>query len=135
MHSIKEISVEQTIERKVKAYLTRLEQRSIPKPSHCQVCGRAHFLRWHGSYVRSLITLGRTYALPIKRLLCVFCGHTFALLPEFVMKFHHYARAAILHAVEMLGSRTYETVAGMFVEQRKRCIAILTLHFWRRKFA
>jgi hypothetical protein len=35
----------------------------------------------------------------------------------------------------MLGSRTYEAVAGMFVEQGERCIAILTLHLWRRKFA
>ena len=134
MHGTTEIAIEQTIERKVEDYLARLERKRIPKPGHCRVCGHAGPLRWHGSYVRSLITLSRTYALPVKRLLCGFCGHTFALLPEFVMKFHHYAKAAILHAVRMLGSRTCEKVAEMFAEQGERCIAILTIHLWRRKF-
>ena len=135
MHGIKESAVEQALERRVKHYLVRLEGNLLEKPSHCRVCSHAGVLRWHGSYVRSLITLARTYALPVKRLLCVFCGHTFALLPEFVLKFHRYAKATILHAVRMLGLRTYEAVAGMFVGQGERCIAILTLHLWRRRFA
>lgn len=135
MYGIKESAVEEMIERKVEYYSACLEGNLLRKPPHCFVCGHAGALRWHGSYARSLITLVRTYALCVKRLLCVFCGHTFALLPEFAMKFHHYARATILHAVRMLGSRTYEMVAGMFVGQGERCIAILTLHFWRRKFS
>ncbi len=135
MHGIKESALEQAIERGVKHYLARLEGNLLEKPTHCLVCGRAGALRWHGSYARSLVTLARTYTLAVKRLLCLLCGHTSALLPEFALKYHRYARAAILHAVQMLGSRTYEAVAGMFVEQGERCIAILTLHLWRRKFA
>ena len=135
MYGTTGIAIEQTIERKVEDYLSHLEGKLIQKPERCEVCGHAGPLRWHGSYMRSLITLGRTYALPVKRLLCALCGHTFALLPEFVVKFHHYARTAILHAVRMLASRTYEAVADMFAPQGERCIAILTLHLWRRKFA
>jgi len=135
MYRTKETAVEETIGRKVEQYLACLEGDLLRKPPHCLVCGRAGSLRWHGSYARSLVTLARTYTLEVKRLLCLLCGHTSALLPEFALKYHRYARAAILHAVRMLGSRTYEAVAGMFVEQGERCIAILTLHLWRRKFA
>ncbi|MFH1186053.1 MAG: DUF6431 domain-containing protein [Chloroflexota bacterium] len=135
MYVTKAAAVEQTIAREVETYLARLRTKSLQKPPRCLVCGHACALRWHGSYARSLITLAQTYVLPVKRLLCLFCGHTFALLPEFVLKFHRYAKAAILHAVRILGPQTYEAVAGMFVGQGARCTAILTLHLWRRKFA
>lgn len=136
MYDIKENAVEQTIKRKVADYSTRLEQKTIPKPCHCQVCGHAGCLRWRGSYVRSLITMTQTYTLRIKRLFCPFCGQTFAQLPDFVMKFYHYAKETILYAVQMLKSYSFEVVAGKFImERKKRCLSILTLYFWRRKFA
>ncbi|MFH0809100.1 MAG: DUF6431 domain-containing protein [Pseudomonadota bacterium] len=135
MYGIKQISIEQTIARLVLRYLARVAGNHIPKPGHCQCCGHAGALRWHGSYERSLITLARTYALPIKRLFCTFCGQAFAVLPDFVLKFHRYAKPVILHAVRMLGSHTYETVAGMFMGQAEHPLAILTLHLWHRRFA
>ena len=136
MYDTKDTPVEQTIERKIKDYCTRLEEKRIPKPDCCRVCGHAGGLRWRGSYVRSLITMIRNYALRIKRVFCRVCGHTFGLLPDFVVKFYHYARETILYAVRMLKSHTFETVAGKFIVERKnRCLAILTLYFWRRKFA
>lgn len=85
--------------------------------------------------MRTLITLAQTYSLPIKRLLCAFCRRTFALLPVFVQKFHRYAKELIRRALRLLKSRTYEAVADWFVEEGPRYVAVLTLYFWRRKFA
>ena len=136
MYDTKARAVEQTIERKAEDYCARVKENHIPKPECCQVCGCAGCLRWRGSYVRSLATMTRNYTLRIKRVFCCFCGHTFGLLPDFVMKFYHYARETILYAVRALKSHTFEAVAGKFVvERKKRCLAILTLYFWRRKFA
>mgnify|MGYP001586089315 FL=1 len=135
MYDTKESAVEQTIEQKAKDYCACVEEKRIPKPECCQVCGRTGRLRWRGSYVRSLITMARTYTLPIKRVFCCFCGHTAGLLPDFVVKFYHYARETIIYAVRMLKSHTFEAVAGKFIVERKnRCLATLTLYFWRRKF-
>jgi hypothetical protein len=136
MYNAEESAIEQTIEQKANDYCARVEENRIPKPECCQVCGRAGCLRWRGSYARSLITMAGTYTLPIKRVFCHFCGHTFGLLPDFVLKFYHYAGETILCAVRMLKSHTFEAVAGKFIVERKnRCLAILTLYFWRRKFA
>ncbi len=136
MYNAKESAVEQTIERKAKDYCARVEENRIPKPECCQVCGRTGRLRWRGSYARSLITLAKTYTLLIKRVSCRFCNHTFGLLPDFVLKFYHYAGETILYAVQMLRSHTFEAVAGKFIMERKnRCLAPLTLYYWRRKFA
>lgn len=85
--------------------------------------------------MRTLITLAQTHSLPIKRLLCAFCRRTFALLPIFVQKFHRYAKELIRRALRLLKSRTYEAVADWFVEEGPRYVAVLTLYFWRRKFA
>jgi len=136
MYDTKASHIEQTIELKIKDYCTRLEEKRIPKPDCCQVCGYAGCLRWRGSYVRSLITMTTNYVLRIKRVFCRVCGYTFGLLPDFVVKFYRYARETILYAVRLLKLHTSETVAGKFIVERKnRCLAILTLYFWRRKFA
>lgn len=136
MYNAKESAVERMIEQKASDYCACVAENRIPKPDYCQVCGHAGCLRWRGSYVRSLLTMARTYTLPVKRVFCRSCGHTFGLLPDFVLKFYHYARETVLYAVRMLGSYTFEAVAGKFVAERKnRCLAALTLYFWRRKFA
>lgn len=135
MYNIKITAVEQIIKLKVENYLTRLKQKLISKPKHCHICGHAGYLTWHQSYERSLITMTETYRLPIKRVKCGHCHHTFAILPEFVMKFYHYAKETIFFAIEMLKTCTYEAVADKFMGHENRCLAIVTLHFWRRKFA
>lgn len=123
------------IEQRIVAYRSRVEQQQVPKPRVCRICGCVGRLRWHGLYRRTLITLAKTYILPIKRLFCALCRHTFALLPDFALKFHRYAVETIRFALKQLGWCTYEQVAEMFVGQDDRCLAPLTLHFWRRKFA
>lgn len=123
------------IDEQIRRYCACVGEGRLPKPACCQGCGRSGCLRWHGSYLRTVITLAETHIVPIKRVLCVFCGLTFAHLPVFVEKFHRYAKALIHRALRLLESRTYEAVAGWFGLEGRGCVAVLTLHFWRRKFA
>lgn len=123
----------------ISRYLEKVRVGGLAKPSRCAICARANSLSWHGTYLRSLITLTRTWIIPVKRLYCRLCDRTFALLPSFVVKFHRYAREVIRSAIRWLKSCTYEAVAERiangFARPRKRDIATLTLYFWRRKFA
>ena len=135
MYANKETAVEQTIERKVSDYLALLGENRLPRPSCCPVCGKSASLRWHGCYVRRLITMSQVYTLTVKRLFCFACGHSFACLPDFVEKFYHYAKEVIHFALRLLQSNSYETVAGRFIATAQRCLAVVTLHFWRRRFS
>jgi len=134
MHDIKESPIEMTIGRQVERYVFRVEASLLAKPTHCRVCGHPGCLRWHGRYMRELVTLIRTFTLPVRRLFCSSCGHTFALLPIFVVKFCRYARPVIRHALTMLTGRTYEAVAGLFTARVDPGLAIQTLYSWRRRF-
>lgn len=71
-------------------------------------------------------------AIPIKRLYCRLCDHTFALLPAFVVKFHRYARAAITTALRALRSHTFEAVSNLFTERGRRYVAPLTFYLHGR---
>lgn len=116
-------------------YLEKVRAGKLSKPARCRICGKGESLSWHGTYHRSLITLARTLTIPIKRLYCRLCQHTFALLPSFVVKFHRYARAAIMTALLALRSRTFEAVADLFMEQGGHYVSPLTFYFWRHKFS
>lgn len=127
-----------SIDSRIENYRLRLQEKRLVKPGCCQACKRPGRLRWHGSYARTLIATGKTYTLMIKRLLCILCGHTFGLLPDFVMKFHRYAKEIIRTALRWLKTRTYEAVVELLANQslapENQNIATLTLYFWRRKF-
>jgi hypothetical protein len=88
--------------------------------------------------VRRLIALAKTYSVPVRRLFCTLCHHTFALLPPFISKFHRYAKEVIGTALHWLKTRTYEAVADLlsngYLAREDRDLAPLTLYFWRRKF-
>jgi hypothetical protein len=95
-------------------------------------------LRWHGIYTRRLIAIAKTYSVPIRRLYCTLCRHTFALLPPFVLKFHRYAKEIIQSALHWLKTRTYEAVADLLsngcLAREDQDLAPLSLYFWQRKF-
>jgi hypothetical protein len=120
-------------------YLEKVRAGKLSKPAQCWVCGKGQSLSWHGTYHRGLITLAQTLTIPVKRLYCRLCRHTFAFLPSFVVKFHRYAGDLIRSALRSLKTRTYdavaEEIANGFAQPRKPDIATLTLYFWRRKFA
>ena len=127
------------LESQISEYLQGFKEKSPPKPAACEVCKHADCLQWYGTYVRSLIALAKTYSVPIRRLYCTACHHTFALLPSFIRKFHRYAAEVIVTAMRWIKSHTFEKVAEVltnrFMARQGRNVAPLTLYFWRRKFA
>ena len=127
------------LESQIDHYLRRFQNKRLSKPTCCQVCKRSGRLRWHGIYVRQLISLTKIYSVPVRRLFCTLCRHTFALLPFFIVKFHRYARDVIRTALSWLKTRTSEKVAehlaNRLTEPSHHPIGPLTLYFWRRKFS
>ena len=88
--------------------------------------------------MRRLVGPTKTYSVPIRRLLCTLCRHTFALLPSFIAKFHRYAKEVIQTALDWLKSHTYEATVDFLVNRlmggREQNLATVTLHLWRCKF-
>jgi hypothetical protein len=126
------------LESKINDYLEGFKKKRPAKPDTCEVCKRCDCLRWHGSYVRDLIALAKTYSIPIRRLFCTLCRHTFALLPSFIVKFHRYAKDVIQTALAWLKSHTFESTVEHLVNRlmtgREHNLAAVTLYLWRRKF-
>ena len=85
-----------------------------------------------------MIAFTKTYSVPIERIFCSLCRHTFAFLPLFIVKFHRYAKEVIRTAVAWLKIHTFEAVAERLDNlrsERDGRLATLTLYLWRRKFA
>jgi hypothetical protein len=126
------------VDEKIASYLSRLQGGRRPKPAACQLCQGIGHLRRHGHYERTLITMTKIYTLPIQRLLCTLCRHTFAWLPDFIVKFHRYAKEVIRTALAWLKSHTFhavaEAIANRFPEPKEPALSPLTLFYWRRKF-
>jgi len=123
-----------SLQQQVAAYRKAFAKRKLIKPSHCQICARAGTIQWHAVYWRTLITFQEILTIPVRRVSCTACHHTFALLPPFVAKFHRYARPLIRSAVHRLEHLSYNAVADWFMERCQRSIATLTLYLWRRRF-
>lgn len=118
----------------IKKYQSDFKAERIEKPECCEVCGNKTNLTWHAEYKRKLITLNGTYELPIRRLYCTHCKHTFALLPKFIEKFYRYGKDIIIFAVKELKKHTYDHVAGELLNKISIEIAMNTFSKWNRKF-
>ena len=122
------------IEYRIQLYLRRFQDKQLSKPTHCQVCRKPGPLRWHGGYVRTLITRAKIHRLPIRRLLCAACHRTFAFLPDFICKFRRYAKTIIRYAVKKLATHTYDAVTDLLSQALPHTnLATRTLHYWRRQ--
>ena len=119
----------------IKKYLSDFEKEKIKKPDIWEICGNKNNLTWHAKYTRNLITLAGIYELPIRRLYCPVCKHTFALLPEFIEKFYRYGKDVVFFAVKELKKHTYDYVAGKLLDKISIEIAMNTFSRWNRKFA
>ena len=129
------INVEE-IEAEVKRYEEQLEQGKLKKPEFCAVCERKNSgFYWNGQYCRQLITQSKSYRLVIKRLYGIVCSHTFALLPNFVIKFYRYSRNFIEWTLKKLQILSYEKVADLIMDSSERYVSTLTLYFWKKKFS
>ena len=123
-----------SLDQEIQAYREAFKEKRLPKPSRCEVCGGAGPLHWHAVYERSLICFHETVSLPIRRVLCSVCHKTFASLPDFVVKFHHYAKAVIYFAVRRLNRLSFNAVADILMDLCGRAVATFTLYLWRRRF-
>lgn len=122
-----------SLNQQIKQYQKAFEEDRLPKPDRCQLCGGAGPLHWHAIYKRSLICFHEMVFLPIRRVLCSACRKTFASLPDFVLKFHRYAKAVIHFALRRLTRRSYNAVADLLMDRCHRDVATLTLYLWRRR--
>ena len=122
----------------IKKYLNDFKDKKLKKPDVCEVCGKKSNLVWHAKYTRKAITLSGIYCLPIKRLFCPLCKHTFSLLPEFIYKFHRYAKDVIAFALKKLKKLSYKKVADMLADMLTDAgeiyVDVLTLYNWEKKF-
>src|SRR6266852_1340724 len=99
------------VDSQIERYSFQVRERRLSKPSRCLLCHEPDNLYWHGCYPRSLITWAQEVQLLIKRLFCKACRHTFACLPNFIVKFRRYAKFIICYALRKLATHTYEAVA------------------------
>lgn len=112
----------------------------IEKPECCEICGKRTRLSWHAKYHRTIISLCGTYVIPIKRLYCNSCKHTFALIPEFIEKFKHYGRDIIKFVINKLksGKHAIEEVAGELEQllpvEISDKFSILTIYNWKKQY-
>ena len=78
------------------------------RPAHCVICGQAAQnaegilqVVGHGMYSRQVRGLTETGELTvwIQRFLCLVCGHTMSLLPDWLLPYRWYAATAIIEAL------------------------------------
>ncbi|MBK8576306.1 MAG: hypothetical protein IPN90_11740 [Elusimicrobia bacterium] len=123
-----------SLDQQIKRYQKAFQEDRLSKPVRCRSCGREGTLHWHAVYRRSLITFNDPVVIPVRRVLCSVCRKTFTILPEFVLKFHRYAKAVVDLALQKRNSLSYDAVADFLMDRCHRCVAVFTLHLWRRRF-
>ena len=127
-------------ERLINRYLEDFEAGRLNKPEFCELCGRKCRLTWHAKYVRKLITLFKKYdRIPIKRLYCPLCKHTFAFIPVFIKKFCRYGIDVIASAIRKFKKKVkcfavLDRLAGMMTAVDVY-IEISTLYRWKKKYS
>lgn len=128
------------IESVINKYLDDFKKERLKKPEFCEVCGKRCKLVWHAKYMRKLITSYMIYyKIPIKRLFCPLCGHTFTLIPEFIKKFYRYSKNIIKVAVKELKKKKaiiYKVADKLakYMEAVDVYPEFSTLYRWRKKF-
>jgi hypothetical protein len=103
------------------------------KPTECPTCKARKCLKRHGSYERFMIILedGQRVdtVVEIKRVMCLSCGHTHALLPDLLIPYGSYTLRFILHVIRAYLKRT-GTVAELCEYYR---ISPTTLYAWKKR--
>lgn len=100
----------------------------------CPICGSKGNCVPHGSYKRILIDVEQgkvSYgSVEIKRVRCKSCGHTHAILPDYIVPYTTYSLLFILRvlAVHVLGSETVEQLC------RRYGISPSMLYEWKALF-
>lgn len=114
--------------------LERFRASAVPFRERCPFCGARGNCRFYASYERSIVDIvdGKPCwrILKVVRILCA-CGHTHALLPDFVVPYKQYTLLFILHILHLYFSHsmTVQKLCDTF------WISPPTLYEWKRAFA
>ena len=132
------IDILQQTESKINKYLKDFNNKELSKPEYCEICGKKTTLSWHAIYFRNIITFCGLFKIPIRRLYCCSCKHTFALLPNFIEKFRHYSSDVIKFALEKLKKLTYDKVANILIQlipvDSIVNFSVITLYLWKKQY-
>jgi len=99
----------------------------------CPCCGNSHDLHYHTSYNRMMISIrhGKRFeeTISIRRLICP-CGHTHALIPDFLIPYGSYSIRFILHVLlhYLIRNCSVTTLCEYFQ------ISISTFYDWKKLF-
>lgn len=80
----------------------------------CPMCQKRCPLRAHGFYYRTLVEVEFDKEIPVRRYLCLMCGRTVSLLPQFALPYLRFG-IAIVHlflVARLLEGRTLREAAG-----------------------
>ena len=116
------------------AELERFRASAIPFTGRCPYCGTRGKCRFFAVYERSIVDIvgGKPCCrtMTVARVLCD-CGHTHALLPDFIVPYKQYTLPFILHVLKLYFSRsmTIQVLCDSF------WISPPTLYEWKRAFA
>lgn len=116
------------------AELKRFISSADPSRERCPSCGARGQCRFFAFYKRSIVDIvgGKPFwrTIIVIRVMCA-CGHTHALLPDFVVPYKQYTLPFILHILHLYFSRSMTV--------QKLCEAFWisppTLYEWKRAFA
>ena len=106
-----------------------------PRKHSCPWCKTKHpDWKYHAEYERWLISfkgeVAVTYRLEITRYKCSSCGHTHAILPEFIIPYQSYSFLFIIAVMRDYYTRTL-TVADICIKYN---ISVSTLYSWKELF-
>ena len=91
-------------------------EKYIPQTEVCPFCGSSGYCRFFASYDRVLVdfTNGHIHQrlVRIRRIRCESCGHTHAILPDFIVPYCQYSLSLILQVLRMYFLRL-KTVRGL----------------------
>ena len=116
------------------AELERFRDSAVPFRERCPHCGTRGKCRFFAVYGRSIVDImdGRPCCrtMIVARVRCD-CGHTHALLPDFIVPYRQYTLPFILHILKLYFSRsmTVQALCGSF------WISPPTLYEWKHAFA
>jgi len=104
-----------------------------PPPETCPLCQASAGFVGHGSYPRYVAEEPPSFQIAIPRLKCKACGHTFGVIPDFLVPGRHYS-ARLIHLV--LSLRYQLNASRRALSNRFQGVPALSTCFaWVRVFA
>jgi hypothetical protein len=117
----------------IQRYLEQISDPDLYRPDHCPLCQAQHPLNAWGFYSRTLVDLEFDDLIRVRRYLCVFCGRTVSLLPEFALPYLRFSISVIslFLVARLLEGRTLKGAAAAAAQPD---MPYQRGQFWIRRF-